>query len=165
MSEGKIIPPNSTCPVRVAWPKLGNEVYAHCKADEMVMLVEPIDQDWQMKDDRLPALVGKIHNLRQGQQAEAFLNLLVGSAGPDLQSGQGMAERSGEDKATPTSRPPSGPGGKSWASNSNSRTMRSSPNTPRSKHVSTTSLAHTRQSSPTRTLPSDTPNSSRWTSS
>ena len=42
----------------------------------MAMLVEPTDQDGQLTDYGLPGLVGGVHNLRQGQQAKAYLTML-----------------------------------------------------------------------------------------
>ena len=66
VSEGKIIPPiNSTCPVRVAWPKLEYDAYTHCKAEGMAMLVELMDQNGHLTDDGLLSLIGGIYNLRQ----------------------------------------------------------------------------------------------------
>ena len=46
------------------------------------MLVEPTDQDGRLTDDGLPALVGGVHNLRQGQQAKACLTMLFRNSGP-----------------------------------------------------------------------------------
>ena len=46
------------------------------------MLVEPTDQDGRLMDDGLPALVGGVHNLRQGQQAKACLTMLFRNSDP-----------------------------------------------------------------------------------
>ena len=48
----------------------------------MAMLVEPTDQDGRLMDDGLPALVGGVHNLRQGQQAKACLTMLFRNSSP-----------------------------------------------------------------------------------
>ena len=75
VSGGKVIPPYSTCPI--AWPFLENHEFDYCKSEGMAMLVEPTDQD-----DGLPALVGGVHNLRQGQQAKACLTMLLRNSDP-----------------------------------------------------------------------------------
>ena len=58
VSKGKIVLPNSTCPVKVSWPRLDNDTHDHCRAEGLKMYVEPTDQNRPLTDVGEPALVG-----------------------------------------------------------------------------------------------------------
>ena len=81
VSGGKIIPPNSTCLVTVAWPFLEKDQYEYGKKEGMAKLVEQTDQKGQLMNDGLTALEGGIHNPRQGQRVKACLTMLFRNNG------------------------------------------------------------------------------------